>query len=443
MSESKTYQMTDGFTTHCKFAAGHSLTIEVVAGADEDMTADGPLGATTFNGSTSLCRYGDSLIVLDVGTHTLRMVEGVLGVADPLGESKAHLDMPEYETRAVPLIMMAVEVLPKELARMMAQYARPIGGHTHTIAGKIGVRGNADGPALGGATFGSPNCVAVDTTDLVAGPQLMIGEYYGRVRCLNMRTRMLTTIVGSYAHGCVDGPASRARLGPMHSITVAPNGALFVTGYGWVRRISAAKWPASGAAPAERIVTTLIGNPGEYVHFAQSSAQSFRQSLPAPRLMALHVPPPAWSSASASAPLDVDADADADRDVGRLYVGCDDGVHAFDLASGERRCMQILDPREGFPSYFTGLTLTEDGTRMYVIIAGYAVCMVDTRTGAYIVLVSGAVNRRFQDGPITSDMEKTGRFNHAIDCLIDKATRALVLFDYNAKRIVRLRGVDV
>jgi hypothetical protein len=142
-------------------------------------------------------------------------------------------------------------------------------------------------------------------------------------------------------------------------VAVAPNGALFLAEeYDTVRRISAAMRPLSGAAtataaPVERMVTTLIGA-DRGVQFARSAGDSFRQRLAAPRAMALHVPPALTASAAG-------ADADADRDVGCLYVGCDDGVHAFDLAEGKRK--QFPLPLIGM----TALTVSEDGARLFAV----------------------------------------------------------------------------
>jgi hypothetical protein len=146
-------------------------------------------------------------------------VEGVLGVADPLANSKV-------EARAVPLIMTAIPALPKELAQLIAQCAQNI-GRIRTIAGVPGKRGRADGPALSGALFDNPSGIAIDTTDPMTGPQLIIGDN-GVVRCLNLRTEMVTTIVGGGLGGRCDGPASRARFALVYGVAVAVNRAVFV-----------------------------------------------------------------------------------------------------------------------------------------------------------------------------------------------------------------------
>jgi hypothetical protein len=81
----------------------------------------------------------------------------------------------------------------------------------------------------------------------VAGPQLLIGDY-AAVRCLNLRTEMVTTIAGAVEGGRLDGPASRARFMSVFTIAVAPNGAVLVADRAneCMRRISAA---AAAAAP--------------------------------------------------------------------------------------------------------------------------------------------------------------------------------------------------
>jgi hypothetical protein len=147
----------------------------------------------------------------------------------------------------VPLIMTAIPVLPKELARVIAQYAHVI-GRSRTVAGVPGVWDYKDGPALS-ALFRSPSCVALDTTDPVAGPQLMIGDSYA-VRCLNLRTEMVTTIAGGDEQGRADGPASRARFHSVVHIVVASNGVLLVADNGM--RPSAASVPRRGRRPAAR-----------------------------------------------------------------------------------------------------------------------------------------------------------------------------------------------
>jgi hypothetical protein len=137
-----------------------------VAGSGKDGTADGTLQECRFRGPYGMCWFGDSLIVADYDAHTIRSVEGVLRVDAALTDS---LVTSEYEARAVPLMMTAVPVLPKELARLMAQYARPFG--THTIAGLANSRASADGPALSGtqATGTNHRNIGGTTTDRADG----------------------------------------------------------------------------------------------------------------------------------------------------------------------------------------------------------------------------------------------------------------------------------
>jgi hypothetical protein len=147
----------------------------------------------------------------------------------------------EYEARAVPLIMSAIAQVPKELAQLMAQYAR-VAVRNRTIAGQLGQGGDADGPAVGGATFTSPGAIVLDTTDPLAGPQLFIGQLNGLIRCLNMRTQMVSTIAGVVAVNAppADGPARGACLGRVRSVLVAPHGGLLMCDQqGYMRAVSA------------------------------------------------------------------------------------------------------------------------------------------------------------------------------------------------------------
>jgi hypothetical protein len=85
--------------------------------------------------------------------------------------------------------------------------------------------------------------------------------------------------------------------------------------------------------------------------------------------------------------------------------------------------------------------VTEDGARLFAV-APHAVHLIDTRTGAVTPLISGSTGE-FRAGPVTSDKETTGGLKCAIGCVIDEATRSLVMCDYFAHRIVRLRALFV
>jgi hypothetical protein len=210
---------------------------------------EGALHAYAFRHPFALCRYGDALIVADVVGSTIKLVEGVLEVDDPMANSAC--DAADLEDRAIPLIMAAIPIVPKELARLTAQYAFPI-GRVRIIAGDT--TGHADGPALH-AQFDGPISLALDTTDPVAGPQLIIGQNH-RVRCLNLTTRVVSTIAGSTpkagdsSHS--DGPASQAQLHPPYGLVVGPNGAVYfsqMTDH-CVRRLSPAAASASAGGPS-------------------------------------------------------------------------------------------------------------------------------------------------------------------------------------------------
>jgi hypothetical protein len=120
---------------------GRTVTMEVVAGNGRDGTVDSPLlSACEFKKPLGLCRFGDSLIVCCRTSHTVRLVEGVLGEPQPMDDGKSGpVTVSEYEKRAVPLMMAAIPVLPSELARLISQYARSSG--THTLVGSVDCRG--------------------------------------------------------------------------------------------------------------------------------------------------------------------------------------------------------------------------------------------------------------------------------------------------------------
>jgi hypothetical protein len=106
-------------------------------------------------------------------------------------------------------IAEAVPSLSKELIAIVAEYARPFG--VRTIVGTPKVAGFVDGHALREAKFEWPSGVAIDDTDPVAGPQLIISDWGDNaIRCLNLRSEH--TIAGDSR--CVgdhrDGPARAA-----------------------------------------------------------------------------------------------------------------------------------------------------------------------------------------------------------------------------------------
>jgi hypothetical protein len=245
-----------------------SLFVEAVAGSGEPggfAPVDGELKACRFRPS-DLCRYGDSLFIAEA--RTVRQLDGVLGVTDP-GNAAA-----EFEARAMPLLMAVISGLPKELARLMTQYAPALPAGVRTLAGQHMIFGLKDGVGLK-AQFVHLSAIVADGTDPVGGPALLIADRH-RVRRLHVASCMVTTIAGQNdfdAH--VDGPALQtARLVP-DSMAIAPNGVLFVGEVQRaVRRISAAPTTSGEAARGERMVTTLIGQGGPSVQFCEASAPS-------------------------------------------------------------------------------------------------------------------------------------------------------------------------
>jgi hypothetical protein len=71
-----------------------------------------------------------------------------------------------------------------------------------------------------------------------------------------------------------------------------------------------------------------------------------------------------------------------------------------------------------------------------------AVHAVDLRTCTTVALISVQTGGWYRAGPVTNDKETTGGFAEALGCVIDEATRSLVMCDYGANRIVRVRQVD-
>jgi hypothetical protein len=127
--------------------------------------------------------------------------------------------------------------------------------------------------------------VALDTSDPVAGPQLIINEPLSRRICsLNVRSQTVTTLI-EHDSGFVDGPVSAARFSHPCALAVAPNGVCFVTDQrnNSVRRIRCAA--AGTGVERTRTVTTIAGAADKWtvgpvrVQYAASAAPSFRASL--------------------------------------------------------------------------------------------------------------------------------------------------------------------
>lgn len=401
-----------------------SLGVEFVAGTGAEGNLDGALNECSFNNPLDLCQYGDSLFITDCYNYAVKEVKGVLGVSNPMAECVGISDntvitASEFETCAVLLIMEAILTMPKELAQLTAQYARPRGS-VHKITGWSD-KMDFGAPDFHGEVFHRPMYIAVDTTDPIAGAQLMISCGYGdRLRCLNLRTQMVTSIAGdALRRDHIDGPALQAAFGNTFRVVVAPNGVLFAADMynDAVRRISAAKWLTPDKPPAERTVSTLIGARGANVHFAKSIAGSFQQPLQKPTTLALHAPLP------------------SDTDVGQLYVGCANGIYAFDLVKGERRYLSAD------VTYYTGLAVTDDGTRLFAVNLT-SVNMFDTHTGVRTTLIP-IISGRIRAGPITNDRHTTGGFGRAYGAVIDKTTQSLIMCDSNAHQIIRLRDINL
>jgi hypothetical protein len=131
--------------------------------------------------------------------------------------------------------------------------------------------------------------------------------------------------------------------------------------------------------------------------------------------------------------------ADPLADSGWLYVGCGDGVYGFNLTQRTRRHF----PKSALMSQrtITGMAVTEDGARLFVV-AQHFIEVMDTRTGVFTTLVR-AIRSALSTGPVTSDPATSSGVHCVIGCLLDQATRSLILSDAAANRIVRLRSIEV
>jgi hypothetical protein len=203
-----------------KTAANHkepACTLDVLAGAPgKSGHVDGPLPVGRLSSPTHVCLYGASLIVADYGSHTIRLID-IDGVGGRTGAAVAAL------------IVDAAPILPKELAAIIAEYMRSAG--MRTIAGIPRRNGLVDGPALTEAKFKMPFAVAVDDTDPVAGPQLIISDYGNHcIRCLNFRSEQVSTLAGDRngKFGHANGPAHAALFYHPNGLAVAPSGVIFV-----------------------------------------------------------------------------------------------------------------------------------------------------------------------------------------------------------------------
>jgi hypothetical protein len=105
-------------------------------------------------------------------------------------------------------------------------------------------------------------------------------------------------------------------------------------------------------------------------------------------------------------------------------------VHAFDLTKSERKHF-AFDPSDKIAR----LAVTDDGARLFAV-SDSRIFLVDAHSGAVTALSRGNSADR---GRRISDQY----LNFGMGCVIDAATRSLVICDYTANAIVRIRGVDV
>jgi hypothetical protein len=69
-------------------------------------------------------------------------------------------------------------------------------------------------------------------------------------------------------------------------------------------------------------------------------------------------------------------------------------------------------------------------------------CSVTDENGTRLFAIAPGA-QSFRAGPVTSDATRSGQFSYVMGCVIDEATRSLLMVELESLRIVRLRGVDV
>ena len=126
-------------------------------------------------------------------------------------------------------------------------------GDMTTVAGTGDMGFAGDNASALGAQLSHPMAVAVDT----AGDVLIADEGNNRIRRVDARTNVITTIAGSdeiYGFGGDGGRADRALLSLPLGVAVAPNGDVYIsdTGNDRVRRVG-----------KDRTITTVVGAHGE------------------------------------------------------------------------------------------------------------------------------------------------------------------------------------
>jgi hypothetical protein len=437
------------------------LVVDVLAGSGQPGVRfqEGSFETCQFVQPYNVCRWGGSLFVTDIGAHVIAEVDGAVGSgstgivvegkAPAIGRGggggkasapdKGHADGSAhslsgdaYVAAVLPVLLDSIPVLPKELARLMVSYARPTG--VRRIAGAKALDSSqkpADGPALNGALLSGATGIAVDLSDADGlGPALIFCDYYTRVvRSYHFRSEMVTTIAGSNPAdgGSTDGPASQALFRSPFGVTVAANGVIFVAEMsgGSVRRISAPMAAAArqlrdkdlGNAPGQRTVSTAVGSAAQ--------RKELRVALSSPLALCLRplaVPVPTSSAGPA---------AEGEMDAVRLFVGCSEGVSAFDMVTGEQKHFRVES------GSVTGVAVTDDGARLFIVHT-HSVSCVNLATEKVTSLISGIPQfRALRVGP-----ETPREFEYCASCVIDAQSRALIICDQNARRLIRVRGVD-
>jgi hypothetical protein len=247
-----------------------------------------------------------------------------------------------------------------------------------------------------------------------------------------------------------DGPADSATFLVPSGVCVAESGVIFVADYGFnaVRRSR----PVSG----QRTVTTIAGQSLSAVHlqYACSGVRDFQNPLQQPWGMALQTirlpagqgQPTALAlsagAAAESAACDSKAEAggmasstaeDGKVDAVRLFVGCSNGVHLFDLARGQHRFFETR--HTAFSDfYLTSVLLCGDdgsgtgaGARLLAVAQIGTVYRIDVDSGAVAAV------------PVLKQFSFW--WSAAFDEPIDGLPRSLFVCDTYQHQILRLSNV--
>jgi hypothetical protein len=128
-----------------------------------------------------------------------------------------------------------------------------------------------------------------------------------------------------------------------------------------------------------------------------------------------------------------EAKAPVERDAVRLFVGCHNAVHSFDLLRGQHQCFRLHGDR-----HTTGLAVDEASGRLFAV-AYERLFRIDLRTGDVVCLIDSLME---VDEGATILARGGPSSDSASGAVYDQATRSLIVCR-STHRIQRVRGIDV